>query len=158
MPNLADWTFENRYKIIFGAEKFAHLDQYIVGITTPTISIGITEQPTNIRKIYLPGDSIDFTDIVIDVLLLEDFSNYLDFVKWMFRLRSPDCIDVTREYTDISIVMTDGKHNPIFNLNMTDCFPFTMGDIPLSVQVNDVQPTKFDVTFKVNGFNMDVAE
>lgn len=152
--NVFNYNFENRFKTTFLS---ARDDVRVLGATNvvinlPTIIIGYTEQPTSIRKIWIPGDSMEFEDMNLQFMLQEGMENWLAIMDWMFRLRDPDTIDLERDVVDIAIDILDSKFNPIVLCTAIDCFPFTISDVPLNTQVEDVEPARFDVSFKLNGF------
>jgi hypothetical protein len=123
-----------------------------VAVNLPTIILGITEQPTNIRKIWIPGDSLEFEDINLQFLLQESMENWIAVMDWMYRLRDPGEVLSERETCDLGVDILDSKHNTVVECTFIDIFPFTMSDVPMSTQIEDVEPSRFDVSFKINGF------
>lgn len=152
--NVFNFNFENRFRTVFlhpNAE-VRKLGNTNVAINLPTIILGQTEQPTNIRKIWIPGDSLEFEDINLQFMLQEGMENWVAVMDWMYRLRDPDETLMEREVCDIACDILDAKHNTVVECTCIDCFPFTMSDVPLTTQIDDVEPSRFDVSFKINGF------
>lgn len=152
--NVFNWSMENRFAVHFLHERedVQALGSSVVGVTLPSIIMGMTQQPTPIRPIYIPGDSMEFTEISIQFLLQEEMQNWQAIVDWIFRLKNPTEIDLTREVIDIGIDILDVKHRTIMETTLVDAFPFSISDLPLNVQIDDVEPNRFDVQFRPNGF------
>jgi hypothetical protein len=110
-------------------------------------------QPTAIRPIYIPGDSLEFTEISFQFLLQEGMENWQAVVDWIFRLKNPSEINLTREVIDIGIDILNAKHKTVLETTCVDSFPFSISDVPLNTQIDDVEPNRFDVQFRINGFN-----
>ena len=147
-------TYENRFKVIFDSEDYRHLTRNITNISLPGLTIGNTIQPTRVRNIYIPGNSIEFTDITVTYILNEDYSNYRDFILWLNALRGFDENNAERDVIDITVVLLNGKHNPFIEVRLNDCYPYEISDIPLDYQISTVVPVKFTVVFKINGFSI----
>lgn len=153
--NVYNYHYENRFRTSFisAREDLRKVGQTCVVINLPTIIMGFTPQPTNIRQIYIPGDSMEFEDINAQFMLQEDMTNWLTFVDWIFRCKDPEEIDMNRDVIDIGVDVLDAKHNSIVDCTFHDVFPFTVSDVPLTSQIDDVEPSRFDVSFKINGFS-----
>jgi hypothetical protein len=78
--------------------------------------------------------------------------NWIAGMDWMYRLRDPDEIILTRETCDLAVDILDAKHRTVVECTLIDVFPFTISDVPLSTQIEDVEPSRFDISFKINGF------
>ncbi len=152
--NVFNWSMENRFACHFMHDRddVRALSGSVSGVTLPSIIMGIIFQPTSVRPIAIPGDSMEFTEISIQFLLQENFANWKAIVDWLFRLRNPSEISLKREVIDIGIDVLDAKHRPIIQTTLIDSFPFSLSDVPLNVQIDDVEPNRFDVQFRTNGF------
>lgn len=153
--NVFNWGYENRFAVHFmhEHEDVQKLSNSVVGVTLPSIIMGFTMQPTPIRSIFIPGDSMEFTEISIQFLLQEGMENWQAVVDWLYRLRNPSEIDLTREVIDIGIDILNAKHKTVLETTCVDAFPFSISDVPLNTQIDDVEPNRFDVQFKINNFN-----
>jgi hypothetical protein len=152
--NIHNFNFENRFRVTFlhnnaGIRK---LGNTCVAVNIPTIILGQTEQPTNIRKIWIPGDSLEYEDTNLQFMLQEGMENWIAVMDWMYRLRDPDEVSLERDQCDLAVDILDSKHKTVVECTMIDIFPFTMSDVPLTTQIEDVEPSRFDVSFKINGF------
>jgi hypothetical protein len=153
--NVYNFNFENRFRVTFlhSDPEVRKLGNTCVAINIPTIILGQTEQPTSIRKIWIPGDSLEFEDVNAQFMLQESMENWLAAMDWIYRLRDPDEIKMKRETCDLAVDILDAKHKTVVECTLIDVFPFTVSDVPLTTQIEDVEPSRFDISFKINGFN-----
>lgn len=146
----SNFSFENRFKIMFGSDEFKTLDRNIIDITIPSITIGTIQQPTPIKDVFIPGDSLDIGEINMTFLLDEDYNNYKTILDWMNTIRDFRNISLDRYVIDITINLLCAKYKSIFEINCEDCFPFNISDIFLNHQTVSPEPVRFLTTFKVN--------
>jgi hypothetical protein len=153
--NVFNYHFENRFRVSFlhNLAAVRKLGNSCIAINLPTIILGQTEQPTNIKKIWIPGDSLEFEDCNLQFLLQESMENWTAVMDWLYRLRDPGEVLSVRETCDIGVDILDAKYQTVVEVTMTDVFPFTMSDVPLTAQIEDTEPSRFDVSFKINGFS-----
>lgn len=151
--NADNFQFQNRFNVIFGNSEYNILNQSIVNITNPSISLGNIEQQTSIKPIYLPGDSIDISDINMSFILDENYNNYKLILDWLKILRNPHEIDFDRHVTDISIMFLDMRYKETLSINYEDCYPYTISELTMDNQISDIEPIVFTVSFKVNNIN-----
>ena len=150
-----NFNYENRFKVIFASEEYSNLSKNVVDITIPSIDIGTTIQPTMIRNLYIPGNSIEFGDITITFLLDEEYTNYKKIFDWVKICRDFDEINAEKMFSDISVVLLNTKFNPILTLKFENCFPFNLSDIPLNYQITTTEPVRFVTVFKINGYKIE---
>ena len=111
-----NFQYENRFQVLFGHEDFNDLNKKVIDVTLPTITIGSTEQPTPIKRLYVPGDSLDIGEINMTFLLDEDYNNYKIILDWINTLR------MEKYFTFLSYNIKTLSHTNKIN---TKVFPFT---------------------------------
>lgn len=155
--NVNNYQYENRFRVTFlsNIEAVRQLSDTCVTLNLPSIIMGITPQPTSIRIIHIPGDSLDFEEVNMQFLVQEDLRNWSTVADWIFRMKNPNVIDMKRDVIDIGIDILNAKHETVLQTTLIDAFPYLISDIPLNYQLDDVEPNRMDVTFKVNGFKYD---
>jgi len=153
-PGIYNFNFENRFRVTFFSERedIRLLGGTCITLNLPSIIMGTTPQPTSIRIIHIPGDSLEFEETNLQFLVQEGLENWQTCVDWIFRLKNPDIIEAEREVVDIGVDILNAKFKTIMEVTLHDCFPFIISDIPLSSQIDDVEPARMDITFKVNNF------
>ena len=144
-------SYENRFHLAFGAQEFWGLETKAIDVTLPAVVIGATQQPTSVRPVWIPGDSIDLGDVNVTFLVDEDWTNYLRVIQWAQRTRNFDKVDLERVVTDMTIVLLDTKFKEAMSLTCRDCFPYSVSEVFLNQQVSSAEALRFLVTFKING-------
>jgi len=146
-----NFSYENRFQVLFGHEDFTTLNRKVIDVTLPSLNIGTTEQPTPIKRLYVPGDSLEIGEVNMTFLLDDDYDNYKIVLDWINTLRNFKETDLERLVIDIAIVLLDAKYKEVFTITCEDCFPYSISDIFLNQQIEETEPLKFLTTFKVNG-------
>lgn len=153
-PGIYNFNFENRFRVTFLSDRadVRNLGGTCITLNLPSFIMGVTPQPTAIRVIHIPGDSLEFEEVNMQFLVQESLENWQAFADWIFRLRNPNEINLERDVIDIGIDILNAKFQTIMECTLIDAFPFTISDIPMNFQIDDIEPARMDVTFKVNNF------
>jgi len=150
-----NFNYENRFQILFNKEEYAILNQNVIGVSTPSIDMGNTIQPTAIRNIYIPGNSLEFSDLTITFLLDENYSNYIKILKWIQLCRNFDELDSERIESDITLVLLNNKYKSEHSIVFQNCYPFSLSELPLNTQISETEPINFVGIFKINGMKVE---
>jgi hypothetical protein len=130
---------------------FDNLSYQIKNLTIPSVSSGETNMGTggSGTTLYLPGDSIVYDTLPMEIFLLSDYSNHNQIVKWMKKnIRDP------KDYKDIVIHLIDGNGNISIenSLLFKEAFPISISGILLD-SVNTSPNMYFNVTFRFLEFD-----
>ena len=151
-----EFAFQNSFKIEILSETYKTLNKSIIEASIPGITIGSVEQPTSIKPIFHPSDSIEFSTIDLTFVLDENYANWKLIFSWLNVLSNFHAIN--NDYTkivDIAIHILSNKFNNEFVIQLEDCFPISMTELPINSQVDDTEPMTFTVTFIVNNMTLD---
>jgi hypothetical protein len=146
-----NFSYENRFQVLFGHEDFTTLNRKVIDVTLPSLNIGTSIQPTPIKDIFIPGTSLEIGEVNMTFLLDDDYANYKIVLDWINTLRNFKETDLERLVIDIAIVLLNAKYKEVFTITCEDCFPYSISDIFLNQQIEETEPLKFLTTFKVNG-------
>ena len=61
-------------------------------VNIPAMTLGVTNFPTYLKDIPLPGDKMDFEDFTLRFLVDEDLENYQEIQHWMRGLGFPESL------------------------------------------------------------------
>ena len=132
----------------------------------PDMSLSVAEQPTYLRDIPLPGDKIDFGDLSLRFLVVEDLTNYMEIQNWIRGLGYPERVS---EYQDLEkkayIQQTFGKKRqdiysdgtlqilsnnlvPKFQVIFRDLFPSNLSTVTFDATDTDIEYFTAEVGFK----------
>lgn len=146
-------TFLNRFRCLFLTEEFRSLDNSVIGVSIPSITTGILTHQTPIKEIYLPGDSLEFSDISVNFQLDEDYTNWKTMMDWIFS--NKNFFENKQELllSDMSIQLGNKKKNMIYSVQLFDVFPFDISSIEFMTKTDDIEPLEFQCQFKVNNMS-----
>ena len=65
------------------------MEYFTTACNIPGIALGVTQQPTPLADIPLPGDTISFSDLEITFLVDENLENYREIHGWMYGIGFP---------------------------------------------------------------------
>tara|TARA_B100001094_G_scaffold38721_1_gene33088 strand:+ start:31269 stop:31871 length:603 start_codon:yes stop_codon:yes gene_type:complete len=141
----------------------------------PGIELGVVEQPNYLRKIPVPGDMIQFQDLVLRFMIDENLENYMEIQNWIRGLGFPESLneiynlqnnteyaelypDIFRSemniYSDATLfVLTNSEANN-FKVSFKGLFPYSLTDIQFDSTPDDVQYVRAEVKFKYMMYNI----
>ena len=113
----------------------------------------------------MPGNSFQYGELQMDVLLDEDFNTYLEIYNWMVihineaQMKNRDnWHGGSNEQTtsaDISVTALTNLNNKNKIFKYRDCLPTSIGDIRFEAQNAGVEFYTFPVTFRFTYFEIE---
>jgi len=146
----------NKFMFSLSGTRFIdnEFDLTITNISIPGIELGIIEQPSQIRTIKRPGDSLIFTDINMEFHITEDFTEWITIVDWMKALRDFREAGFDNDVlSDGKLVLLTNKNNPNIVMTFYGMFPISIAEIDLNLASTEGEPRKGQVTFSFNDFD-----
>ena len=135
----------NKIQIVL-TEGLKSVEYFVQKVMIPGFSFGVTEIPTGSTKLNIVGDTIDFEDLTVSLILDEDLKAWKEVHADMMQ-KDPETgnmIPSNREY-DINIIILSSKNNPILNMKFKDSKIRNVGGI--SYDVTTSEELFFDITF-----------
>ena len=119
-------------------------------INIPSLTLPQAIEPTSILALPKPGDHMEFSPLIVQFKVDENFNNYLEIWKWLMALgRIPNPVAFKSlenkpywtgqsETSEIMLTILDSSRNVNIVLNYHDCFPVTLSELIFDVQLRDV--------------------
>jgi hypothetical protein len=142
--------FTNRFRCLFLNNDYRILDKSVIGISLPSITTGIISHQTPIKEIFLPGDSLEFSDVSINFQLDEDYGNWKTMMDWLFSNKNFYQNKQDLILSDLSIQLGNKKKNMIHSVQLYDIFPYDISSIEYLSKTDDIEPLEFQCVFKIN--------
>ncbi len=138
----------------------------------PGLTLGITEQPTYLKDVDIPGDKIEFDDFRLTFLVDENLENYLQIQKWIRGLGFPESLqeifDLQNEervlenknspmmniYSDGTLQVLNSAFSPNFKVVFKDMFPYSLSPLEFSATETDTEYFTAEVLFKYTIYNI----
>ena len=86
-PTKRDYASPTQFK--FQLQKLPKVEYFTTACNIPGISLSTALQPTPLKDIPLPGDTVEFNDLEITFLVDENLENYREIHGWMYGIGFP---------------------------------------------------------------------
>ena len=138
----------------------------------PCMNLGVTEQPSYLKNIDIPGDKIAFNDFTLRFLVDENLENYMQIHKWMRGLGYPDSLrdifDLQVEgdntigydsrsmniYSDGTLQVVNSSNRVQFEVVFEDMFPYDLSDLQFDATSQETEYFTAEVSFKYTIYNI----
>ncbi len=134
----------------------------------PEISLTLTQQPSYLKDLDVPGGKIQYGDLSLRFLVDEDMSNYMSVHNWLTGLGFPESTsqyanlitneegikDPLRAFSDGSLYVLDNNYNTNAVVKFKDLFPISLSSLEFDATQTDVQYFTAEVTFKYTIYNI----
>jgi hypothetical protein len=132
----------------------------------PGLNLGVSNQPSYLKDLDIPGDKIEFDDFRLRFLVDENLENYMQIQKWIRGLGYPESLkeifDLQNEpptidnrnskmmniYSDGSLVVLNSNYSPQFKVIFEDMFPYALSSLDFNAQETDTEYFTAEVSFK----------
>lgn len=131
-PNI---NFVNPSNFTMSIRRCPYTSFLVQKIDTPSIGLGTISVPTRFNPIPVSGSGIEFGTVMVEFLVDENLTNYMEIYNWMISLGFPEEHEqyaslLTASPTsglgvksDISVIVQNGVKQPSFELLFTDGYP-----------------------------------
>lgn len=163
-------NFLSPLKFTFKVNKLPNVNFFVQGITIPSITVSPNFQPSPFVKLPMPGDHVDFGELIVSFRVDEDMRNYLELFDWIIALGFPKdfkqykaLADQDRRLNPRSTdgIMSDGvvivqNSNAKSNKKVTfiNMFPTTLSDITFDTRQSDVDYLECTASFAYERFEI----
>ena len=135
----------------------------------PSLDLGISEQPSYLKNIPVPGDKIQFGDLSLRFLVDEDLKNYMEIQNWIRGLGYPESLQEFQDlddsgqltdafgffkqsrddiYSDGTLQILSSNLVPQFQVQFSDLFPYSLSTITFDATDTDIEYFTADVSLK----------
>jgi hypothetical protein len=154
-------------------ERLPLVSYFTQSISLPSLSLPPQNQSTPFSDIGLPGDKLEFEDLVVPFKVDSDMANYLEAFKWIQGLGFPENntqyttenqprsqsfaiqSELSRNYSEAKLIILGSNNQPLKTFNFIDCFPIALTGIEFSSTNTDVDYASSSLTLRYSYFNVD---
>ena len=159
----------NSINFDFQIEKIKEVSFSCQTANIPGMSLGQSVQPTPLRPLPIPGDSLQYDSLDISFLVDENMSNYLEIYKWLKGLGFPSdqqqyadlLVDTNRinqydgdKFSEATLFVLSNNSNVAFEVNFTSCFPTNLSGLNFVSTDADTSPFIASTSFMFADFNI----
>jgi hypothetical protein len=134
----------------------------------PEITLSLTQLPTYLKDIDVPGGKLQYGDLSLRFLVDEDLTNYMAIHNWITGLGFPETTEQYKElitnqdnisdpkkaFSDGSLYVLNNSYNVNLIIKFKDLFPVSLTSLEFDSTLTDVQYFTADVTFKYTIYNI----
>ena len=143
--------------------RMPNVEFFVQRASIPALTMNPVGVASPIASLYSTPDRISYSDFDLGFIVDERMENYLEILRWMEGLGSPEstdqfkAIETTKDGTvsDISIVVHNSHKNPNIKITLKNCFPISMSSVNLNVATTDVQYPEVTATFRYDTFEIE---
>lgn len=141
----------NRFEFVLSGQR--NIMYRVQKTSLGSLNLGGSPFATSMVDLLLPSNKVDFSPLAIQVLLSENYTEWMDAVKWMYDIRKTDDAHLSSEEIGTVIVL-DSNNVPIMKVDYFGCYPISITEIDYAL--DEVESTN-NFTLTLNYDSMDIT-
>jgi len=151
------------FKVVIEHSKFGNLEFFAQRLIHPGVTVQSPDVPfRRISAIPLPGDTLNFEDLSMDVLVDENMNTYIEVFRLIesmvqTKYKSPSNFSgsgANSQTLDITLTITSSSNNVVKTIRYIDCVATSIGTILLEATSETSPVITFPVTFKIGYYEI----
>ena len=153
------------FRVVIDRQNYSNLRFFVQRVNHPGASNSPAEVPfSRIGGVPMPGNTMTYGSLTMDVLLDEDFKSYIEMYEWMLRLVNTKQVNArdaysrssspTATYSDIVITALSNSNNKNVEFKYRDCVPVSIGDVSMEATNSGVEFLTFNAEFRFSYFEI----
>ncbi len=154
----------------FSLNRIPLFSHFVTSINVPNISFGNIQQPTPFIKLPIPGDQLQFGELLVTFKVDEDMKAYTDIYDWMTNMGHPDNFSQYSNvaplgapggssqskglYSDATLTILSSASNPVVNIVFRDLFPISLSDFSFDSKLSSVDYIEASASFAYKKFDV----
>jgi len=156
----------------FSITKTPKVSFFCSSASIPEITFDTNTQPTYLKDIDLPGEKLEYQDLMVRFLVDEDLKNYMAIHNWMTGIGYPESLgdfktettaddgsrDMNQQYSDGSLSILNSQFRTNAIVKFKDLFPTSLTSLEFDTSVTDIQYFTAQANFKYLVYNIVAAD
>lgn len=176
MPNLAcpstelDFLQPSRFKL--SIDRLPDVSFFVQSAEIPGVQLNSLESPNPLSNIQIPDSKLQFSPLNLTFIVDNKLNNWLEVFYWMQGLGFPEdweqyrtesrnqrfaderMSDLARNCSNATLLLMGLDGSPTQTITFVDCFPTSLGGIPLDSTSTDVQYSTASLTLAYSYFKI----
>jgi len=150
----------SQFKVRIDRKRFGNLEFYCQRVSHPGIAVSGTVVPiSRLTTLATPGDTLNYDELVMDIIADEDFKGYEEIYSWLESLtntRTDTTITPAQTYleTDIYLSVLSSANNIIKQFKYKNAIPTSLGAINFEATTGDTHIVTYPITFRIDSFEI----
>ena len=141
-----DAARSHNYLFIVGEDR--RMTYQVQNTNIASISLGTVPIPYGQKDLYYPSNKIETDVLTLNILISEDFKEWLDVYKWILNLKADNTLNYAKT---CELFVLNSNDQPSISFVYYDCFPFQMDEVGFSA-TGESNVLSFNVSLRYNDF------
>ena len=153
------------FSVVIDRQNYPALRYFVQRVSHPGASNSAAEVPfSRVGGVPMPGNTMVYGSLNMDILLDEDFTSYIEMYEWMLRLVNEEQISSRDTYSqargkiptfsDIYVNALTNSNNKNIQFKYIDCVPVNIGDVTMEATNSGVDFITFNAEFRFSYFEI----
>ena len=152
----------------FNLTKLPKVDFFSNSTRIPELNLELTQQPSYLKNIDVPGERLTFGDLTLRFLVDENMENYLAVYDWLKGLGFPETAkqyktlttdkdgqkDNKEAFSDGTLRILNSNYREVAKVKFEDLFPTSLTSLDFDATNTDIQYFTAEATFKYTIYNL----
>lgn len=153
------------FKVVIDRLSYPNIEFFAQSVDHPSVS---AQSPNlvyrRVSNIPVPADTLDFSELSMQILLDEDLKSYTEIYDWMTRNVNENYVqqgrlnnrwsDETPSQSDITVSMLTSNNTKNKKIVYKSCVPTSLGGLNLNASASNVEYLPLSVTFAFVDFEI----
>jgi hypothetical protein len=159
-PNL---NYLSGNRAVFTIPELSDLSFTVNNFELPGVTLPAAYQATqNISK-PVAGETLEYTDLNISFIVMENLSNWLEIHNWMRALGAPfskqaEYLKDYPRWADGYVTVYSAKNNPLLRVKFIDVVPVALGTLSFSEEIQETTTMTCSVTFSYERYDLEFVK
>jgi len=165
-------NFASPLKFGFQVKKLPNINFFCQAVTMPGMSVQAFQSPTPFVKLPVPGDHVDFQELILTFRVDEDMKNYLEIFNWLMALGFPENFDQYKTladkdkrlnplasgedgiYSDANLIIQNSAAVGNLRVDFVNLFPVSLSELQFDTRQTDVEYLECIASFAFERFSI----
>lgn len=165
LRQIANRNFLSPVGFKFILQKKPKIDFFCNSASIPGINLGVAMQPTPLKAIPIPGETLTFEDLTLRFMVDEDMENYNEVWNWLCQFGFPKDFGQYQQLlnedenskgvqnaisgmSDGTLLIYNSNYNVNLKVNFKDLFPVSLSSIQFDSTATEINYASAQVVFK----------
>ena len=151
----------SQFKVRIERKRFGNLEFYCQRVAHPGLAVtGAPAPVSRLGTLAIPGDTLNYDELVMDVIIDEDFKGYSEIYNSLQQLtlarsnQDGQVPGLDLLETDIYLSIMSSANNIIKQFKYVNAIPTSLGAINFEATVADTDIVTFPITFRIDSFEI----
>ena len=156
----------------FSITKTPKVSFFCSSASIPEITFDTNTQSSYLKDIAVPGEKLEYQDLMVRFLVDEDLKNYMAIHNWMTGIGYPESLgdfktettaddgsrDMNQQFSDGSLSILNSQFRTNAIVKFQDLFPTSLTSLEFDTSVTDIQYFTAQANFKYLVYNIVAAD